>query len=134
MRLADGRSFREGRVEVYVNETWNTVCDDGWDLSDANVVCRMLGHPGAEAVPSPLSKFGPGTGEIILDDVDCEGSENSIFDCQHRGLFTHNCGHAEDTGAICSQSGKYIKGPLTCLSLMTSVDVYESLHHKIITC
>ena len=45
MRLADGIIDNEGRVEVCVNGVWGTVCDQGWDKTDAHVVCKQLGHP-----------------------------------------------------------------------------------------
>ena len=44
MRLVDGPSAVEGRVEVCVNETWGTICDNRWSTTDANVVCAQLGH------------------------------------------------------------------------------------------
>ena len=97
-----GENEREGRVEILIaNETWGTICDDSWDLSDAMVVCGMLGYPGAERASSS-AEFGQGTGEIVLDDVNCEGDENSLAECSHPGFLVNDCGHSEDAGVVCA--------------------------------
>ena len=108
VRLADGSSDNEGRVEVYYNGTWGTVCDDEWDTLDADVVCRMLGFYRSESA-FPGAKYGEGTGNILLDDVRCQGSEADLLTCEHRGLLTHNCGHGEDAGVLCV--GEYTDSP-----------------------
>ncbi|XP_071478053.1 scavenger receptor cysteine-rich domain-containing protein DMBT1-like [Diadema antillarum] len=68
IRLANGRSDNEGRVEVLFDGKWGTVCDDSWDIRDANVICRMFGY--VEALEAPCcAKFGRGSGHFLLDDV-----------------------------------------------------------------
>ncbi|PIK48882.1 Galectin-3-binding protein A [Apostichopus japonicus] len=95
----NGGNETAGRVEIYHNGEWGTVCDDSWDISDAAVVCRQLGFPGVISAPGGAS-FGEGSGEIHLDDLSCIGDESNLLSCGHSAI--DNCSHGEDAGVVCS--------------------------------
>ena len=105
-RLVGGNSSNEGRVEVYYNHQWGTVCDDGWDDIDAGVVCRQLGF-GSSGTAIGSAGFGQGSGPIWLSSVTCTGSESQLTSCGHLGVgVTSSCLHDEDAGVKCSKHGK----------------------------
>lgn len=101
IRLSDGPHRCAGRVEILHKNVWGTVCDDGWDLNDALVVCRYLGCGTALSVTrSPV--FGEGSGPIWLADVNCNGTENSIGKCETKPWAVRKCHHFEDAGVVCT--------------------------------
>ena len=98
-----GGSPNAGRVEVYYNGRWGTVCDDDWDINDAHVVCRQLGFRYAlNAYQSAY--YGEGTGRIFLDNVHCLGIESSLDSCRHGEVANHDCDHSEDAGVRCENT------------------------------
>ena len=100
VRLVGGSGPYEGRVEVYYNGQWGTVCDDHFDINEANVVCRQLGYQGAAGYRK-RAYYGQGSGPIWLDNLLCTGTETSLYNCVHPGIGINNCGHHEDAGVLC---------------------------------
>ena len=99
----NGSSPTTGRVEVYYNGEWGTICDDAWDIDDAKVVCRQLGFQVALQAYSGAT-HGEGTGPIWIDDVACSGSESHLYDCRHRGWGNHDCTHSRDVSVKCASN------------------------------
>ena len=103
---ADGNPSHEGRVEVYFNYTWGTVCSNGWDIREANIVCRMLKYPFALGYKtSTHDHYGEGSGPVWMSGLDCTGIENSLSDCPHTGFTTSShCDHNMDVGVACASN------------------------------
>lgn len=101
LKLVNGTDRCSGRVEVLHDGQWGTVCDDEWDIRDAQVVCRAMDCGTAQTAKSGAF-FGQGHGDIWLDDVNCVGNETSLLHCQHPTLGENNCGHGEDASVVCS--------------------------------
>lgn len=105
LRLCGGSGPHEGRLEVNHEGLWGTVCDDRiggpvlWDSRNADVVCSMFGYE--YGTPYSRAYFGQGQGCIWMDEVQCDGTEESVFDCPRNQWAVHDCVHREDVGVSC---------------------------------
>ncbi|XP_066524955.1 scavenger receptor cysteine-rich type 1 protein M130-like [Hoplias malabaricus] len=102
IRLVGSGGDCAGRLEVFHSGSWGTVCGDLWDIEDVQVVCRQLQCGVALSAPVP-AQFGPGTGPIWLNEVQCEGNETSLWNCRYQLCEEDECGHKEDVGVVCSE-------------------------------
>ncbi|XP_065188629.1 proprotein convertase subtilisin/kexin type 5-like [Sycon ciliatum] len=102
VRLVNGKTPLEGRVEMFYKGKWGFVCDDYWSLEDGEVLCRQLNYGPALAV-FYRSYFGSNDAQsIVLDDVRCTGNETRLEDCPSRTPGTHNCYLSEVAGVKCA--------------------------------
>ncbi|XP_041713130.1 deleted in malignant brain tumors 1 protein [Coregonus clupeaformis] len=124
IRLVNGDSECSGRVEVLQRNQWGTVCDHGWDLREADVVCLELGCGLAENALRGAA-FGRGTGKIWLRNVQCSGHEASLTRCP-RVLHSYlTCTHDNDAGVKCS--GTLLTPTLSLLSPHTVFSAGETV-------
>ena len=115
-----------GRVEVFHNGQWGTICDDYFRSADANVLCRMAGFSGAICTITG-ARYGRGyygaginssfkvihnyiicllTGPIWLDNIGCSTGDEILEDCSRLnwGSYSRYCSHSDDVGVICRPS------------------------------
>uniref|UniRef100_A0A8B9QU34 SRCR domain-containing protein n=1 Tax=Anas platyrhynchos TaxID=8839 RepID=A0A8B9QU34_ANAPL len=102
IRAVGGKDGCSGRVEIWHRGTWGTLCDNAWDMRDAEVACRQQLGCGVALEALQTAQFGPGSGSIWMADVECNGTESALSDCTHNGRGQTDCDHTEDAGVICS--------------------------------
>lgn len=100
LRLVAGRNKYEGNVQLQYEGEWGYVCGEGWDMKDADVVCKQIGSVGAVEVKT-FRDYS--VCRVWLDQVNCVGNESSIWDCSHTGLamFKGACTATEYAGVEC---------------------------------
>ncbi|XP_076105165.1 uncharacterized protein LOC143073475 isoform X2 [Mytilus galloprovincialis] len=102
IRLVGGNLPSQGRVEVARDGVWGTICDNKWSQYDANVVCQQLGFGKGSIHIS--SYHGRGTGSVLMDSLQCDGTESDIFDCPNLGWEVSDSAckdHSKDAGVSC---------------------------------
>ena len=103
IRLVGGRQSNEGRVQIFFNNQWGSVCNHEWDFNDTRVTCRQLGYAdGVKAVTTP--QYGNRTYEEvpIINNVHCHGNEAGLEFCDNVGFGNANCKVNEVAGVICA--------------------------------
>ncbi|CAC5384293.1 DMBT1 [Mytilus coruscus] len=109
-RLVEGPDSSSGRVELLHNGQWGTICDDGFTVPDAAVICTMLGYNNSNPQVLLAPQFAYGSGPIFLKNVVCRGSESDIEECSHSKWGVTDCQHAEDVGIDCSTDIRLVGG------------------------
>eukprot|EP00118_Oscarella_pearsei_P011365 m.75935 g.75935 ORF g.75935 m.75935 type:complete len:578 (+) comp35963_c0_seq11:708-2441(+) len=102
LRLQGGKGPLEGRLEIFRNGKWGTVCRDSWDTKDAKVVCSQLGGYRPAPYQGSKSKL-VGNGIIWMSYVFCSGNELRLDLCDFNGWGRHNCLHSKDVFVTCSK-------------------------------
>ena len=73
------------------------------------MMCEMFLHFSDHfAIREAGSRYGQGTGDIILDNIICTGEESTLFECGHNPLRENNCEHSEDAGVQCGGTYAYL--------------------------
>ncbi|KRX65325.1 Neurotrypsin [Trichinella sp. T9] len=98
VRLVGGGPPWEGKIEVSVGGKWAAICDDGWNISAARVLCRQLGYPNALRSWIGMSNDR----NYLMDDVKCTGKERYLNECSFNGWGKHDCGPNEAAGVQCA--------------------------------
>ncbi|KAJ8042665.1 Macrophage scavenger receptor types I and II [Holothuria leucospilota] len=106
LRLVNGVSNSSGRIELLINGQWGTVCEDRWNVTDTNVVCRQLGYLAA-VVTYSYAFFGEGSGVIWSTNSQCNGSESSLSECKVQIIEALDCNHSQDVGVLCGSKKSY---------------------------
>ncbi|XP_055592888.1 lysyl oxidase homolog 2B-like [Uranotaenia lowii] len=102
IKLVGGRGDFEGNVEIFHSGRWGGICDDEWDSSEAEVICRQLGFPGfVKATHS--GHFGMAKRKFWMDNLFCGGKEKEISQCHFDGWGHNDCEPSEAAGVICKQ-------------------------------
>ncbi|KAL5460336.1 hypothetical protein EMCRGX_G033781 [Ephydatia muelleri] len=105
LRLVDGDSQYEGRVEMCLGNQWGTLCSESWSSIGAQVVCTQLGYTdNGYAYGLKNAAFGMGTNPILNGELACNGTETALLQC-YRNVERISCGHSEDIGVLCPYRG-----------------------------
>ncbi|XP_074497106.1 scavenger receptor cysteine-rich type 1 protein M130-like [Sebastes fasciatus] len=101
VRLVNGKSLCSGRLEVKSNQSWSSVCEDDFDLQDAEVVCRELGCGAPSVLQGAL--YGDVDAQVWTKEFQCGGHESALLDCDSSDSDRNTCSPGKAVGLTCSE-------------------------------
>ncbi|XP_074496805.1 CD5 antigen-like [Sebastes fasciatus] len=104
VRLVNGKSLFSGRLEVksnQSNQSWSSVCEDDFDLQDAEVVCRELGCGAPSVLQGAL--YGDVEAPVWTKEFQCGGHESALLDCDSSDSDRNTCSPGKAVGLTCSE-------------------------------
>jgi len=119
--FVNGAKKSEGRVQITRNRINGTICSQGWDMIDANVLCRMKDFVGAI---SASKTFGQGSGPVWFTDMRCSGKEDNIEHCKPEK--TTKCNHNRDAGVVCYTKEGTHTFQVACMEHFSEVTLFLS--------
>ena len=102
--MEDGENELEGRLEVYKDGEWGTVCHQGFGMNDAVAVCRQLGYYGLNPTFQRGAAYGEGTGPVHMTSLRCNIHSQSLADCNSTVPDPAVCTHRKDVGVACVEA------------------------------
>ena len=123
VRLIGGNS-KQGRVAIFTNGDWGTICEQGFGEYEAAVVCRQLGYHGPNPKIHNGIYFGGGIGPVHMQNLKCRRNANHIDDqCEWKIPNSgSNCdSHQRDVGVTCFDG----KGTILYITKYIALVIYQ---------
>ncbi|XP_028275163.1 scavenger receptor cysteine-rich type 1 protein M130-like [Parambassis ranga] len=103
VRLVEGTNVCSGRLEVKSDQSWSSVCEDDFNLQNAEVVCRELGCGAPSVFKGGL--YGAAEAPVWMRRFQCGGHESALLDCGSSQSTENSCSAGKAVGLTCSDHG-----------------------------
>lgn len=87
IRLVDGTSYINGRIELEKNGQWGAICGNVWNDKNTKVACRQLGFLGVTRYYFKAAS----SGSVLIGSVRCGGNEDSLWRCRYYEMSSSRC-------------------------------------------
>ncbi|XP_030005973.1 scavenger receptor cysteine-rich type 1 protein M130-like [Sphaeramia orbicularis] len=111
VRMLHGTGLCSGRLEIQTNQSWSSVCDGGFGLQVAQVVCRELGCGAPSVFQGVL--HGEDEAPVWTRELQCEGNESTILDCGGSSSGK-TCSTGKTVELTCAEPVRLVGQPSSC--------------------